>query len=66
MQGYPMKLFFQSILWNSFFSGNASTLVSKFHCVCFSSIKKCVYKEKISSNSENLIALTFINKIFYS
>ena len=27
--------------WNTF------TLVSNFHCVCFSSIKNCVYREKI-------------------
>ena len=33
--------------------------MSKFHCVCFSSINR-VYREKISSDSENLIALILI------
>ena len=42
------------------------TLVSKFHCVCFSSIKSCVYGEKTSSDCRNLIALTLINNISYS
>ena len=36
-------------------SRNTFTVVSKFHCVCFSLIKKCVYREKISSCTENLI-----------
>ena len=36
--------------------------MSKFHCVCSSSIKYCVYSEKISSDTENLIALVLIDK----
>ena len=36
-------------------SRNTFTVVSKFHCVSFSLIKKCVYREKISSGTENLI-----------
>ena len=43
--------------WNTF------TWVSQCHCVCFSSRKNCVYREKISSDRENLIALIFINNI---
>ena len=42
---------YEMISWNTF------ALVSKFHCLCFSLIKKCVNREKISSDNENLIAL---------
>ena len=40
--------------------------MSKFHCVCSSSVKYCVYREKISSDSRNLIALVLIDTICYS
>ena len=74
-QGYTLKLFFQSISWNTVsgvFHETWNTfmkcfyLVSKFHCVCFSSIKNCFYREKISPESENLIVLILINNICYS
>ena len=40
-------------------SGNTFTLVPTFHCVCFSSIKSCVYRENMSSDIENLTTLNF-------
>ena len=46
-------------------SWNTLTLVSKFHCASFSSMKKCVYIEKIYAGSGNLIALIVINNISY-
>ena len=57
-QGHFVKL--EILSWNTF------TLESKFHCVCFSSIKKCVCREKVSSDTDNLIALVLINNICYS
>ena len=48
------------------FSLNTFTLVCQFYYVCFSSLKKCLYREKMSSDSENLIALILINNICHS
>ena len=45
----------QILSWNIF------TLVSQWHCICSHQYKNCVYREKISSDSENLIALILIN-----
>ena len=47
----------QILSWNIF------TLVSQWHCICSHQYKNCVYREKISSDSENLIALILINNI---
>ena len=69
-QGDTVKPFFQSISWNTV-SGifdetwNTFTLVSKFHCVCFSSIKKLFLQRKDTPDSENVIALILINNICY-
>ena len=46
-----VKYWLKGISWNTF------TLLSKFRCLRFLSIKNCFYKEKISSDSENLTAL---------
>ena len=48
-RGHFMK--HEILSWNIF------ALVSKFYCVCFSSIKKCVDREKMSSDSQNSVAL---------
>ena len=58
LQGYFMKY--------EMFSLNTFTLVCQFYYVCFSLPKKCLYREKMSSDSENLIALILINNICYS
>ena len=42
-----MKYSFRVISWNKILSWNTFTLVSNIHCVCFSSIKNCVWREKI-------------------
>ena len=55
MEEYTVKMFFQSISWNTF------TLVSKFDSVCFSSTRNCVYRKKMSPDSKYLIALALIN-----
>ena len=59
-QGHSMKQ--KVLLWNTF------TLVSKFHCLYFSSTTttKCFNSKKMSFDSENLIALVLINKICHS
>ena len=36
------------IIKHEILSWTTFTLVFKFHCVCFSAIKNCVYREKIS------------------
>ena len=46
-----VKYWLKGISWNTF------TLLCKFRCLRFLSIKNCFYKEKISSDSENLTAL---------
>ena len=54
-EGYIVKFFFQSISWNTVsgtfdetetLSWNTFTLIFKFHCKRFSSIKKIVFTEK--------------------
>ena len=65
-QGYTMKFFFQRILKKYGFRGISWNVkfVSKFHCVCFPSIRNCVFREKISSDSNNLITLILIKNIY--
>ena len=41
-------------------------LLSEFHYVCSSSIKNCVYRKKISSDSKSLIAWILIDNIYDS
>ena len=38
---------------------NTFTLAPKFHCVCLSSIKDCVYREKISSEMRKFNSIDF-------
>ena len=51
ISGHFMK--HERLSWNTF------ALVSKFHCVCYHQWINCVYREKMSPDSENLIALNF-------
>ena len=64
-EGDTVKCFFQSIsdiqfqgffLEHEIFSCNASALVSKFHCVCFSSITKIVFTGNERSACNNIFS----------
>ena len=75
-EGYTVKFFFQSVSWNTVsgaFHEPWNTFMKYFYFSISNIIvnvshqyKDCVYREKISSDSENLIALILINNIFCS
>ena len=62
-----MKVFYVS--WNSLKTAKYSErkIFTVYPClyVCFSSTKKIVYTEKMSSDSKNIISLILMNKICY-
>ena len=52
---------YEILLWNTFI------FVCQFYYICFSLTKqKCVHREKMSSDSENLMALILISNICFS
>ena len=67
------KFFFQSISWNTVlevFHEPWNTFMKHFYfsisvslCMFLIDTKNCVYREKISSDSENLLTLILINNI---
>ena len=73
VEGYTVKFLFQSISWNTLlevFHGPWNTFMKYFYFSISVSlrmflvdIKNCVYREKISSDSENLLTLILINNI---
>ena len=70
------KFFFQSISWNTVlevFHEPWNTFMKHFYfsisvslCMFLIDTKNCVYREKISSDSENLLTLILINNIYCS
>ena len=73
VEGYTVKFLFQSISWNTLlevFHEPWNTFMKYFYFSISVSlrmflvdIKNCVYREKISSDSENLLTLILINNI---